>query len=354
MNRVKKVTVQSTSIDHAVCSDIILRETGTTKLIFRPEIVSNKKNPEASVRGTFIFQKKKPSGDWDDYKTMNLSQLKDGEWIKLELHADEVLELAEGLNQVKLIYDKSGIPFGRKNFVLADEDIGIVAEQLANLDNAHEVIRHLRGLHPEILQNLNTVVGVSRLRNALKLWKKNANNSDEEFWQGTFRDNSWLIAQTMLHPVVIFEDKAFVGGKGIENTGGKIPDFLFKNKLTSNVLILEIKTPLTDILGSKYGGTYSISKDLTGTINQILEYKHNLQNNFYSLVRESEEDFEAFDPKCVIITGKLDEIDSREKQGAFMLFRSQFKNIEIITYDELFEKTQALFDLLTDQIEESM
>jgi len=75
-------TTKSTSRNSAVVSDIILRETETTRLIFRPVIVENPHNKKACVRGHFIFQKKKVSGNWEDYNDFSLSKLKDGEWVK--------------------------------------------------------------------------------------------------------------------------------------------------------------------------------------------------------------------------------------------------------------------------------
>ena len=88
-------TTKSTSRNSAIVSDILLRETETTRLIFRPVIVENPHNKNACVRGHFIFQKKKVSGNWEDYNDFSLSKLKDGEWVKLELKAGEVHSLID-------------------------------------------------------------------------------------------------------------------------------------------------------------------------------------------------------------------------------------------------------------------
>lgn len=52
------LTVKSTSRISAECSDYVLRETATTRLVFRPLLVQNEKAPNASVKGSFIFQRK--------------------------------------------------------------------------------------------------------------------------------------------------------------------------------------------------------------------------------------------------------------------------------------------------------
>jgi hypothetical protein len=268
------------------------------------------------------------------------------------MDTESTLNLIEGLIQYKNIADKDGVHYGETEYILTSQNIGNIAEQLADLENADDVIENLKTLTPETLQNLNTIVGISRLKNALDLWEANKENANEEFWHNTVRDNSWLVAQLMLHPVIIFGNKAYVGGKGIDNSGGKVPDFLFRNKLTSNVLILEIKTPATKSLGKGYRDTYAIGHELSGAINQVLTYKQSLLNEFHSLARKSKEKFETFDPKCVILTGNTEELDEEGKIGAYELFRSQLKNVEIITYDELFEKAKALLELLAEKVEE--
>ncbi|MEK3988772.1 MULTISPECIES: hypothetical protein [Robertmurraya] len=53
------ISIQTTSSDSGIGEDIILRETDTTRLLFRPELVNNQHNSDASVKGCFIFQKKK-------------------------------------------------------------------------------------------------------------------------------------------------------------------------------------------------------------------------------------------------------------------------------------------------------
>lgn len=94
-----RINVWTTSRDSAVCDDIELKKTSTTRLIFRPEIVNNINNPEASVRGCFIFQKKGKNASWEDYKELELSKLKAEEWIKLELNSEAMLTLTREIQK---------------------------------------------------------------------------------------------------------------------------------------------------------------------------------------------------------------------------------------------------------------
>jgi hypothetical protein len=84
---VQSVKTTSTSFDSAYGEDIILRQTQTTRLVFKPEIVRNPDNEEACVRGTVVFQKKGKLGSWEDQKESDLRSLTASEGIKLELKA---------------------------------------------------------------------------------------------------------------------------------------------------------------------------------------------------------------------------------------------------------------------------
>lgn len=87
------ISIQTTSINSGTGEDIILRQTTSTKLVFRPEIVNNIHNSNAAVKGCFIFQKKKGKDQWEDHKELELNKLKADEWIKLAIGSEEMLTL---------------------------------------------------------------------------------------------------------------------------------------------------------------------------------------------------------------------------------------------------------------------
>jgi len=113
-------------------------------------------------------------------------------------------------------------------------------------------------------------------------------------------------------------------------------------------VLIEIKTPKTQLLNGQYrGNAYSISTELSGAVVQVANYKSSLQSEYHKLVQDKDE-MEAFEPNCVVIIGNYSrEINqSSVKKKSLGLFRSHLKDIEIITYDELFGKVQFLVDLL--------
>ncbi|OIN59807.1 Shedu immune nuclease family protein [Arsenicibacter rosenii] len=200
------------------------------------------------------------------------------------------------------------------------------------------------------LKQLHSMSGISQLKNVLKIWDENRTNDSEEFWQRLFESNSWVISQIFSAPAVLLCEKAYVGGKRFDNKGGNIADFLYVNQLTSNALIVEIKTPTKKLMGNEYRNTFILSSELSGGTNQVLNYKNSIITNFNALVSDEYEliRFHTFDPKCVLIIGNYkDEIgDDIGKRKAFELARANSKAVDVITFDELFEKIQTMLRLL--------
>jgi hypothetical protein len=82
---------------------------------------------------------------------------------------------------------------------------------------------------------------------------------------------------------------------------------------------------------------------LSGSINQLLSYKDTIQKDYYGLISNSQSKFELINPKCILICGNLkDSLKNEEHKSSFELFRKNLKDIEIITYDELFSKIEIL------------
>ena len=193
---------------------------------------------------------------------------------------------------------------------------------------------------------------VNNLKDLLKVWDENRENSTEDFWQNLFVDNPIILSQIFAFPVIFIKEKAYVGGKNLSNTGGNLVDFLFKNNLTKNTALVEIKTPKTKIIGNSYRSLYSISDQITGAIIQISNYKDSLTKEYRNLVENMEEEIKAFNPQCMVIAGNAQvELISKEQIKSFELFRSGLKDVQLITYDELFHKIEILIELIEEKNE---
>lgn len=134
-----EITVKSTSRVSAECSDIILRETSTTRLVFRPLLIDNPNDADAGVKGAFLFQRKKASAEWEDFETIPMSSLKGGEGYKLEVKSSELLKLFSELSSLYQLHDETGVPQGQTKFIRATPQL----EQLAKLTGS-QVAEFLR------------------------------------------------------------------------------------------------------------------------------------------------------------------------------------------------------------------
>jgi hypothetical protein len=217
--------------------------------------------------------------------------------------------------------------------------------------NAEAAVAKLEELKIDSLKQLNALVGISTLKKALAVWNANRTNGTEEFWQQELTANNLLFAQVFSFPVVLVQGKAYVGGKSISNRSGNLVDFLVKNALTENAAIIEIKTPMTPLLGGEYRrDVFNVSEEITGAVLQVSNYKNSLLKNYTNLTHpDSGPDlqFEAFDPRCLVVAGSL-ERDCLEPacRKSFELFRAALRDVQVITFDELFGKAQTLLDLL--------
>ncbi|WP_415878553.1 Shedu immune nuclease family protein [Methylomonas sp. TEB] len=184
-----------------------------------------------------------------------------------------------------------------------------------------------------------------RIIEVIRKWHANKTNDNEEYWQVIFNENPYILSQVFSVPVVFIQDKAYVGGMNIEGKDAKFVDFLYASDLSNDALLVEIKTPETQLLSKKpyRNGVHNPSKEMSGSVLQVLNYRRTLIKN---LVAVSEHNLEMFSPKCIVIMGNAEkELDTSEKKNSFELFRTNLKDVEIVTYDELFKKAETLASL---------
>lgn len=185
-----------------------------------------------------------------------------------------------------------------------------------------------------------------RIINVLQIWDANQKQGDEEFWQLTLSEHSYVLSQVFAVPVVFVGEKAYVGGMRVDRSEAKFVDYLFSAESSRESLLVEIKTPLSKLLGTQYrSGVYAPSAELSGAIVQVLTYRAELVKNLQTVTNGSMIQLQAFAPKCVLVIGNAhEELNSPEKRRSFELFRAS-SDVEIVTYDELFRKVEILAQL---------
>ncbi|WP_166387943.1 Shedu immune nuclease family protein [Polaribacter sp. 11A2H] len=178
------------------------------------------------------------------------------------------------------------------------------------------------------------------------------NNHVESRYQKFFEENPLLLTMISGSPYIQFNNQAYIGGKSFDNSEGQYPDFLHKHKITNNTFIIEIKRPGASLLAKKPyrgKGVFSASKDLSGSISQILTQKYQLETDIASLIKNSDDrNVEAYNVQGIVIIGKLSNLEEKKMKRSFELFRNNQKNIKIITYDECLEQLNFLINILEE------
>ncbi len=231
--------------------------------------------------------------------------------------------------------------------VLSEEDISSLLGLVEQLSDGKKLLHTKKALTTR--SSIEKVLIEEVIEEFKKLLKqKHETKKLEERWQNFFKEYSWMFSQLFAYPVVLFQEKAYVGGKGIDNRGGKVVDFLYQNYLSNNVALIEIKTHQTSLLGgSAYRGddVFPVSSELTGALNQVLDQRDNLQKEYADLSKRSKKPFETFNSKCIVVVGQSLALKG-EQRKSFELFRSNSRDVDIVTFDELLTKIEGLQSIM--------
>ena len=77
-------------------------------------------------------------------------------------------------------------------------------------------------------------------------------------------------------------------------------DFLAAAESTDAVVLIEIKTPQTKLLGPEYrSGVFPLSVSLSGAIAQALRYRQSLMREFNSIMAERSKPLTLGEPRCL-------------------------------------------------------
>ena len=364
------IDVHSTSLNTANTTPIILNETEMIKTSFEPMLIDNEKDRSACVSGKFVHQRKSKKDESFPLEKISKKSVKTGDILELRLSSNETKKLFDGLTQLYQLHSNIGfVPPGDNTYAKIDssllqtirqleeindnvesgdiiECINILFKILAkrgNLQDLSEQLGHVEGA--DNLMGLCEVVNIAKLKSYQVFFENNIENDNEEDWQSFLTSNQWLISQLFSYPATIYKDKAYVGGQTIFNISGKVVDYLYRNDLTKNVALSEIKTPKTKLLGSAYrNNIYSVSDELSGGVNQILRYKDTLLKNWQEL--SVNQDIIAFNPDCILILGNTSEFSNNDQNASFELWRSSVNGIVVLTFDELKQKIDNLINAL--------
>jgi hypothetical protein len=176
----------------------------------------------------------------------------------------------------------------------------------------------------------------------------------EAIWHHFLKENKWILGlNTELRFIYDLHSEHKLGEENSRGAGSSKTDLLGTSYFTT---IIELKTESTPIFkenksNKSRANTWDFSIDFIEAYSQTLGQNDDLQKNRKKRIEMKDgsaldrELIRTLDPKCLLIIGTRNKEfphtntrDNNLKTDSFERFRRDSKKIDIITYDELFER----------------
>ena len=161
----------------------------------------------------------------------------------------------------------------------------------------------------------------------------------EAKWQAFFKANPFVLSIAFPYPLTLIQDQAHVGGSTIRGDGESIADFLFGQRITGSLALIEIKRPSTPLVETKpfRGDLYAPHREAVAALAQVLDQRAQLIENFAVKSRASElRDKHVATVHCIVVAGMAPTDPDRRR--SLDLYRNASKDVAIVTFDELLDK----------------
>lgn len=177
-------------------------------------------------------------------------------------------------------------------------------------------------------------------------------HSEEKVWQYFFEKNQWIFGYGLDYRYQeILQREVHLSDAELNGSNTVIGDYLLGDNFFTT--FIELKKPTTPLFGNKgnRSNSWKLSNDLIESVSQILEHKAS------GLIRLDKTQYingepvkqRAYDSKVILIIGDWKELDKTEatlekeiKKKTFELFRRDSRNVEILTFDELFKRAHFI------------
>jgi hypothetical protein len=185
---------------------------------------------------------------------------------------------------------------------------------------------------------------------------------DEALWQLFFEKNSWVFGYGLSYFFVTgFEGKKLeqvVQGHNLLERGKRADGLMKTRGIINSLCFVEIKTHNTQLLeASSYRpGCWAPSRDLAGAVAQVQGTVSAAMQHLHGLIRPSHEDGTPtgesvfnYKPRAFIVIGSTGEFSTStganiEKVRSFELYRNSIDGVDIVTFDELYERSKFIVD----------
>ncbi len=185
---------------------------------------------------------------------------------------------------------------------------------------------------------------------------------DEALWQMFFEKNQWVFGYGLSYFFVTgFDDRKLeqvVQGHDLLSHGKRADGLMKTRGIINSLCFAEIKrhnTPLLDV--SPYrSGCWAPSSELSGAVAQVQGTVAAAMQRLYGLIQPSDREGNPtgeavfnFRPRAFIVAGSLSELVSEhgvnaDKMRSFELYRNSIVGIDIMTFDELYERSKFIVE----------
>ncbi|MBB4922947.1 Shedu anti-phage system protein SduA domain-containing protein [Kitasatospora kifunensis] len=248
--------------------------------------------------------------------------------------AAQLAEILTGQDRTMLLHALKTVIGGS----LTEEDIRLISNRKAQLRRFDRLLND-----PEYFQKE----------------KERTAKSSEALWQDYFEGNPWIFGYGLnLIACEALDDgklERITTGANIFTGAGKRIDAIMRSKgFISSMLFCEIKTHETPLLAKtlyRAPDVYQASTELGGGVAQVQKTVHKAQRLISDeLTRLYQDDgtptgteLSTTKPRQVLVIGSLNEFKqdgavNPERLSSFELYRSSVQGIEVITFDELYDR----------------
>ncbi len=184
-------------------------------------------------------------------------------------------------------------------------------------------------------------------------------NGEEYIWHHFLKANDWILGLTsdLIFIDDILEEQS-IGNPSSTNRGNPVVDLIGLSQFTTLIELKHSETPIFKERKSKgRANTWDFSNDFVEAISQCLGQKEELIKNFESKnfvdssgIRVRKDFIQTVDPKALLIIGNkfkefpINNLEDENfvKNNVLQRFRRNNRNLDIITYDELFERAYRI------------
>lgn len=189
------------------------------------------------------------------------------------------------------------------------------------------------------------------------------NKRPEDVWQYFFEHNQWIFGYGLkLVSCESLDDKKLeqiTTGANVFTGAGKRADGLLRSRgFISSLLFCEIKTdekPLLATTQYRKPDVYRVSDEVSGGVSQVQKTAHKALRTIASEFHRIYEpdgtplrvEISTIKPRQVLVIGNLKQLLDEgeinlEKSLSFELYRKSINDVEIITFDELYERAKFI------------